>query len=133
MPDRVVLDPSRVRQIMLNLLSNSVKYALTRCRGDDSDTFCRFTETGEIRVAVAAVPALGEGGVGRVRITVSDTGIGISAQARDKIFKPFSQGTPTRLAAHVCSCLCVRAEFLSQQRYATPCVSLQALKSSLRS
>ena len=43
-------------------------------------------------MAVAVGPAVTEGGVGRVRITVSDTGIGISAQVRDKIFKPFSQG-----------------------------------------
>jgi signal transduction histidine kinase/ligand-binding sensor domain-containing protein/CheY-like chemotaxis protein len=61
-------DPTRVRQIMLNLVSNALK----------------FTPTGEVRLALSA----GEDGV---RIAVSDTGIGISPAQQARLFQSFSQ------------------------------------------
>jgi signal transduction histidine kinase/CheY-like chemotaxis protein len=66
-------DLTRLRQILLNLLSNSVK----------------FTETGEVVVTVRSEPAAG----GRVLLTfaVRDTGIGLSPQGMSRLFQSFSQ------------------------------------------
>jgi signal transduction histidine kinase len=61
-------DAGKVRQILVNLLSNAVKY----------------TEEGSLRLVVRDV----EGGV---EIDVTDTGIGIPSEARERIFEPFWQ------------------------------------------
>lgn len=72
-PVRLNGDPSRLRQILLNFLGNAVK----------------FTRQGE--VAVRAMREDPDGAQARVRIEVSDTGIGISPEEMDRLFKPFSQ------------------------------------------
>jgi len=66
-------DPFRIRQIVMNLVGNAVK----------------FTEHGEIRVH-ADIEAL-DAGRAAVQITVSDTGIGMDAGTVEKIFQPFTQ------------------------------------------
>ena len=66
---RWMADPRRLRQILLNLGSNAVK----------------FTEGGTIRVTARPLP---EGGVG---IGVADTGIGIALEDQQRIFEPFVQ------------------------------------------
>jgi PAS domain S-box-containing protein len=65
----VMTDGLRVRQIMLNLIGNAVK----------------FTEAGQIEVAYQITPQA-------VCVTVADTGIGISPSRLDSIFLPFTQG-----------------------------------------
>jgi signal transduction histidine kinase/DNA-binding response OmpR family regulator len=72
-PAGVVGDSARLRQVLLNLLSNGVK----------------FTEHGEVVVHVSAEPA----GVGvyRLRLAVRDTGIGIPPDRIDRLFESFSQ------------------------------------------
>jgi signal transduction histidine kinase len=70
--DALFGDPTRVRQILFNLLSNAVK----------------FTEEGEIRVRAGTTP-LG-GGRTRVKIAVADTGIGLDAAQRARLFQPFA-------------------------------------------
>ena len=65
----IVTDGLRLRQIVLNLLGNAVK----------------FTEAGAITLGYA----VGEDGV---RISIADTGIGISANRLEMIFHPFTQG-----------------------------------------
>lgn len=67
-PDALVGDPTRLRQIINNLLSNGIK----------------FTPRGEVRLQI-------DFSRGLVRIQVSDTGIGLSAEDQRKIFAPFSQ------------------------------------------
>ncbi|MBD8599230.1 MULTISPECIES: hybrid sensor histidine kinase/response regulator [unclassified Pseudomonas] len=67
-PASVLGDPTRVRQIVSNLLSNALK----------------FTRAGRVDVR------LGQYG-DRVRIEVCDTGIGIAQDAQAKIFQPFTQ------------------------------------------
>ena len=70
----VAIDAHRVRQILMNLISNAVKY----------------TERGEVVVSVAMRPApLGDGR--DLRLTVRDTGTGIAADAQAQIFEPFFQ------------------------------------------
>ncbi len=65
-------DPTRIRQIVENLLSNAFK----------------FTPAGEVKMA-AESSALG------IRVSISDTGIGIPASAATKIFEAFSQADET--------------------------------------
>jgi CheY-like chemotaxis protein len=73
-------DPGRVRQILTNLVGNAVK----------------FTEKGEVTVS-ALVESESENSV-VVRFTVSDTGIGVSEEAKKRLFLSFSQadGSTTR-------------------------------------
>jgi CheY-like chemotaxis protein/HPt (histidine-containing phosphotransfer) domain-containing protein/anti-sigma regulatory factor (Ser/Thr protein kinase) len=66
-------DALRLRQILLNLLNNAIK----------------FTERGEIRVRVEVLDDAPD--TQRVRLTVSDTGIGISAEQQKRLFQPFQQ------------------------------------------
>ena len=68
-PSRVLGDPARLRQVLLNLVSNAVK----------------FTEQGSVVLQVA--PA----GEGRLRIAVRDTGIGIPEDRRHRLFASFEQ------------------------------------------
>jgi len=72
-PQTVLGDPQRIRQCLVNLVGNAIK----------------FTSNGEI---VIAVRRAGEReGTGQVRIEVRDTGIGIAPEARTDLFKPFTQ------------------------------------------
>ncbi len=76
-PEVVVGDLVRVRQILINLLSNSVK----------------FTSKGEVLVTVDA----GEASDGRcqLRITVRDTGVGMTEESQQLLFQPFTQADPS--------------------------------------
>jgi CheY-like chemotaxis protein len=79
-PDCLVGDPTRLRQVVTNLIGNAIK----------------FTEQGEIVMHVAhAEPA--EDGV-MLHFAISDTGIGIPAEKIKTIFEPFTQadGSTTR-------------------------------------
>jgi len=71
--DVLIGDPARVRQILLNLLSNAVK----------------FTEHGGVHVRAGTV-SLG-GGNTCATLAVRDTGIGLSAEERARLFQPFAQ------------------------------------------
>ncbi|MBO3274282.1 response regulator [Pseudomonas sp. Milli4] len=71
LPAQLSGDPTRVRQVVSNLLSNALK----------------FTRLGRVDVRAEAVP-------GGVRISVRDTGIGIAADSLQRIFQPFTQADP---------------------------------------
>src|SRR5439155_26322271 len=66
-------DPTRVRQVLTNLVGNAIK----------------FTEAGEVVVSVAS--AAEGGGRARVRFNVRDTGIGIAPEQLGTIFDEFTQ------------------------------------------
>jgi len=72
-PEWVKGDETRCRQVLMNLLNNAVK----------------FTAAGGISTQVSAAPM--EGDAYTFKIAVSDTGIGIDADATDRLFKAFSQ------------------------------------------
>ncbi len=69
-PSVVRSDPFRLRQILVNLLGNAIK----------------FTEAGEICVRIKALDP-----GGRIRFEVTDTGIGIAEEVQSHIFNAFSQ------------------------------------------
>jgi CheY-like chemotaxis protein len=73
-PETIESDPVRLRQILLNLLGNAVK----------------FTKQGEVRLAVRLATA-GDPPVPRLRFDVIDTGVGVSAEDKKRLFQPFVQ------------------------------------------
>ena len=72
-PRNLIGDVGRLRQVLLNLVSNALK----------------FTEKGGVTIHVAIVP--GKEGMQGLRFGVKDTGIGIAPEARDKLFHSFFQ------------------------------------------
>jgi signal transduction histidine kinase len=71
----LTVDPMRLRQILLNLLSNA----------------CKFTKAGEVKLAARKV----NNGSNFVEFAVSDTGIGMTAEQQAKLFEEFSQADAT--------------------------------------
>ncbi len=80
LPDRVAGDPTRLRQVLGNLIGNAVK----------------FTEAGEVEVSVT--PADRSAEAAQIEFAVRDTGIGLHEAVREAIFEPFQQadGSTTR-------------------------------------
>ena len=70
-------DPTRLRQVLDNLLGNAVK----------------FTDHGEIRLQVAVTDD--EQGAVLISFTVSDTGVGIPYNVQEHLLKPYAQGNPS--------------------------------------
>jgi signal transduction histidine kinase/CheY-like chemotaxis protein len=74
-PEALIGDPGRIRQILLNLVGNAIK----------------FTEKGEIVVSVEELAPEPNSDMTTLHFSVRDTGIGISADKREKVFEAFSQ------------------------------------------
>ncbi len=77
-PHNVIADQKRIRQVLINLLGNAVK----------------FTDTGEVRLEVSTVSNDGvsaNGGNVRLRFSIVDSGVGIREDQTDRIFRPFEQ------------------------------------------
>jgi signal transduction histidine kinase/DNA-binding NarL/FixJ family response regulator/HPt (histidine-containing phosphotransfer) domain-containing protein len=77
LPRYVVGDPIRLRQVLLNLVGNSIK----------------FTQSGGVTLHVKLDPTADtrSGTVHRIRFAVEDTGVGISKEAQKNLFNPFAQ------------------------------------------
>jgi signal transduction histidine kinase/DNA-binding NarL/FixJ family response regulator len=75
LPTAVALDETRLRQVLLNLLGNAVK----------------FTDSGTVSLRVFPVPGRGGDATTRLRFEVADSGIGMSAQQLGRLFQPFEQ------------------------------------------
>ena len=78
LPADVLGDPARLRQILLNLLGNAIK----------------FTDTGGVLIAVALIEQVDDRV--RLRFQVSDSGIGIPPAAVEELFQPFTQADASR-------------------------------------
>ena len=80
-PWDVLGDPGRLRQILVNLAGNAIK----------------FTESGEVSIRAELLPAA-DSSIHKIRFTVRDTGIGIPSGRLAAIFEPFTQadGSTTR-------------------------------------
>ncbi len=72
MPEQVIGDPNRIRQILVNLVGNALK----------------FTEKGGVTVTPRLVK---RGGANVFEIDVADTGIGIPPEKHEAIFEAFEQ------------------------------------------
>lgn len=81
-PTCLVGDPQRLAQILLNLVSNAIK----------------FTEAGEIAIRIGLL-AIRDAQV-RLQFTVKDTGIGISPNQQAKLFQPFAQADSSLSRRH---------------------------------
>lgn len=79
-PQNLLGDPSRIRQIVMNLTANAIK----------------FTDSGDVVVEVTVDAQSKEEAT--IRVSVTDTGIGISEASRERLFQSFSQadGSTTR-------------------------------------
>jgi CheY-like chemotaxis protein len=78
-PEYILSDPVRLRQVLLNLISNA----------------CKFTSKGciDIKVCLSSPieKPLSPGDKVRVRVSVKDTGIGMTKEISNRLFKPFTQ------------------------------------------
>jgi signal transduction histidine kinase/CheY-like chemotaxis protein len=74
LPAAVLCDEKRLRQVLLNLLGNAVK----------------FTQAGKVSLRVQGRPHTVEGEA-RLRFTVQDSGVGMSTEELQRIFQPFEQ------------------------------------------
>lgn len=72
-PDSIVGDGDRLRQVLLNLLNNAIK----------------FTRSGSVTLAIGLLES--DAGLARLRFQVEDTGIGVAANKRHLLFERFSQ------------------------------------------
>ena len=74
LPSRIITDPVRLKQVLVNLIVNAIK----------------FTEQGGVAVGISALVAPATGRCS-LQFTVQDTGIGISKENLDRLFKAFGQ------------------------------------------
>ena len=75
-PDVILFDEVRIRQILLNLVGNAIK----------------FTEKGHVKVSIKTLPtSTRASGSIDLQLTVEDTGIGIAPNETKRIFEPFTQ------------------------------------------
>ena len=81
-PESVRVDPKLLRQVLLNLLTNAIK----------------FTESGEIRLRLEWMPEYVPAGA--VKFSVTDTGPGIAYDQQTMIFEPFGQVDSTSSRSH---------------------------------
>jgi two-component system sensor histidine kinase/response regulator len=81
-PESVLGDPGRLRQIIVNLVGNAIK----------------FTDQGEVGVSVGIEPSVE--GVVRIHFTVRDTGNGIPLEKQKVIFERFSQADTSSTRRH---------------------------------
>jgi two-component system sensor histidine kinase/response regulator len=81
-PEHLLGDPLRLGQVLTNFVNNSVK----------------FTETGEIRLAIEPLERTGE--KVQLKFSVSDTGIGMTKEQAAKLFQPFTQADMSTTRKH---------------------------------
>ncbi|WP_165772202.1 hybrid sensor histidine kinase/response regulator [Niveispirillum lacus] len=78
LPRRLIADPTRLRQVLLNLTGNAIK----------------FTEHGGVSVRLDRLPDADHDKVG-LRAEIVDTGIGLTPEQQGKLFQPFAQADGT--------------------------------------
>ncbi len=81
LPNKLIGDPTRLRQVLINLLGNAVK----------------FTERGSVSLNVAYTL---DNGSARLSFSIDDTGIGMSEEAQQRIFDRFEQADASTTRQH---------------------------------
>ncbi|WP_374675075.1 ATP-binding protein [Ideonella sp.] len=84
LPARVEADPNRLRQLLVNLLHNAVK----------------FTERGQVVLRIAHLAGPAPDGQVRLRFSVQDSGIGIAADQLERVFESFTQADNSSTRRH---------------------------------
>jgi len=79
LPRYIKTDPVRLRQVLVNLLGNSLK----------------FTDSGEVELKIQQLAYSEANGTAQLRFSVRDTGIGISPDKQKRIFESFAQADST--------------------------------------
>ncbi len=74
-PSRLLGDPTKIRQVVMNLASNSIK----------------FTHEGSVTIRVSAKPVPSNDHTAMIHITVDDTGIGMDKATQNRVFEAFTQ------------------------------------------
>jgi len=99
-PDHLIGDPMRLRQILINLIDNAIK----------------FTKRGSVAVRIETESH--GGAEGRLRFSVKDTGLGIPPEKREVIFEAFAQvdGSTTRNYGGTGLGLAIAAQLVEQMR-----------------
>jgi signal transduction histidine kinase/CheY-like chemotaxis protein len=77
LPTYVVVDEKRLRQVLINLIGNAIK----------------FTRQGKVQLNVQQLPSAPESDLVQLRFQIQDTGVGIAAQQLNQIFLPFEQAS----------------------------------------
>lgn len=81
LPDRIQCDPTRLRQVLLNLVGNSIK----------------FTEAGRIQIKALSIC---ENNRTFLVVDIEDTGMGMSGEQTERVFSPFGQGDNSMTRIH---------------------------------
>ncbi len=74
-PDLLIGDPTKIRQVVMNLVSNSIK----------------FTHTGNVNVRISSRPNSYRSGQAMMHVTVEDEGIGMDEKTQQRVFEAFTQ------------------------------------------
>jgi PAS domain S-box-containing protein len=74
-PEKIKSDPTRLRQVLLNIVGNAIK----------------FTSQGEVKITIQMRPNPDPSLAGELVFYISDTGLGISAEEAERLFQPFTQ------------------------------------------
>ncbi|RLA49736.1 MAG: hypothetical protein DRR42_15045 [Gammaproteobacteria bacterium] len=74
-PDLLIGDPTKIRQVVMNLVSNSIK----------------FTHAGNVNIRISSRPDLSKVGQAMIHITVEDEGIGMDEATQQRVFEAFTQ------------------------------------------
>jgi len=82
-PDGVLVDDQRLRQVLINLLGNALK----------------FTQVGQVSLDIEPVPGTRVGEQATLRFSVRDSGPGVREADRERIFEPFEQAGDSRSRA----------------------------------
>ena len=83
-PEFIHTDPTRLRQVLINLINNAVK----------------FTDSGSVNISVEVIPPAPGKENERIRFRVADTGIGMPPDKLESIFQPFEQIEDVMRANH---------------------------------
>jgi PAS domain S-box-containing protein len=81
LPDSIYGDPTRLRQVLLNLVGNSIK----------------FTEAGRIQIKASSIC---ENNCTLLVVDIEDTGMGMSGEQTERVFSPFGQGDNSMTRIH---------------------------------
>jgi signal transduction histidine kinase/ActR/RegA family two-component response regulator len=76
LPETIGADPTRLRQILVNLVGNAIK----------------FTDRGSIRIVTRLIE---QPAAASIQLEVSDTGLGMTAEQLSRVFEPFTQADPS--------------------------------------